>query len=105
MAKRNNAQPPAGSPIASILGNLGKSPVVKPQPAPEDVITVKTLADHFDLEPIVIRKILRSIGIKPSKVAVPNGWKNQTRNQYIWTNNQDPELVRVVAEIQKKIAE
>lgn len=94
---------------ASVLGSL-VTPKVQPIVLPErpvvtaEAITVKTLADHFMVEPIAIRKVLRSLGVKPSKVAVSDGWKNQNRNQYVWASNTDPELISIVEELQKKFA-
>ena len=105
--KRNSTRVNPTGP--SPLGGLGKiTPNVKPIVLPNNVpeaITVKTLAEHFNVKPLAIRKILRAIGVKPSKVAVPDGWKNQARNQYYWSSNADPELAMVVAEIQKRLSE
>lgn len=66
-------------------------------------VTVRDLAEKFNLKPVQIRRILRANQIRPKLVDVVEGWPNQKRIQYVWQIT-DPELKTVLAAIHEAIA-
>lgn len=66
-------------------------------------VTVRDLAERFNLKPVQIRRILRANQIRPKLVDVVEGWPNQKRIQYVWQIT-DPELKTVLAAIHEAIA-
>jgi len=56
-------------------------------------ITVLELAELFHMKPMRMRRILRSLGVKPKPVK--STWPNYPRGMYYWHAG-DPELLQVI---------